>query len=56
MIKTTIETGEEATVDGFALISRFDYNRKGSMHAERLRYLKSRSANGSFAPLTRLRC
>ena len=40
VIKTTIETGDEATVSGFALISRFDYNRKGSMHAERLRYLE----------------
>jgi plasmid replication initiation protein len=40
VIKTTIETGDEATVSGFALISRFDYNRKGSMHAARLRYLE----------------
>lgn len=40
VIKTTIETGEEATVEGFALISAFRYNRKGSMHAERLRYLE----------------
>ena len=40
VIKTTIETGDEATVSGFALISRFEYNRKGSMHAERLRYLE----------------
>lgn len=40
VVKTTIETGDEATVSGFALISRFEYNRKGSMHAERLRYLE----------------
>ena len=40
MVKTTIETGDEATVSGFALISRFEYNRKGSMHSERLRYLE----------------
>ncbi len=40
VIKTTIETGEEATVSGFALISSFEYNRKGSMHADRLRYLE----------------
>ena len=39
VIKTTIETGDEATVRGFALISEFEYNRKGSMHGERLRYL-----------------
>ena len=29
VIKTTIETGEEATVSGFALISSFEYNREG---------------------------
>ncbi len=40
VIKTTIETGDEATVRGFPLISSFEYNRKGSMHAERLRYLE----------------
>ena len=40
VIKTTIETGEEATVKGFSLISEFVYNRKGSMHADRLRYLE----------------
>ena len=30
----------QATVEGFSLISSFKYNRKGSMHAERLRYLE----------------
>jgi plasmid replication initiation protein len=40
VIKTTLETGDEATVEGFSLISSFKYNRKGSMHAERLRYLE----------------
>ena len=40
VIKTTVETGDEATVEGFALISSYKYNRKGSMHAERLRYLE----------------
>ena len=40
VIKTTVETGDEATVEGFSLISAFKYNRKGSMHAERLRYLE----------------
>ena len=29
VIKTTIETGDETTVEGFALISAFEYNRKG---------------------------
>ena len=40
VIKTTIETGDEAVVSGFPLIAGFEYNRKGSMHAERLRYLE----------------
>jgi hypothetical protein len=40
VIKTTIETGDETTTSGFSLISRFEYNRKGSMHADRLRYLE----------------
>jgi RNase P protein component len=40
VMKTTIETGDEQEVQGFALISNYKYNRKGSMHAERLRYLE----------------
>ncbi len=40
VIKTTLETGDESTVEGFSLIASFKYNRKGSMHAERLRYLE----------------
>lgn len=40
VFKTTIETGDETTVKGFPLIAGFEYNRKGSMHAERLRYLE----------------
>ena len=40
VFKTTIETGDETTVSGFPLIAGFEYNRKGSMHAERLRYLE----------------
>ncbi len=40
VIQTTIETGDEKTVKGFSLISSYEYNRKGSMHADRLRYLE----------------
>ena len=40
VIQTTIETGDEKTVKGFSLISSYEYNRKGSIHAERLRYLE----------------
>ncbi len=39
-INTTIATGDERTTHGFGLIDEFNYNRKGSMHAERLKYLE----------------
>lgn len=39
VINTTIATGDTKTTQGFGLIDAFEYNRKGSMHAERLRYL-----------------
>lgn len=39
VINTTIATGETKTTHGFSLIDAFEYNRKGSMHAERLQYL-----------------
>lgn len=39
-IKTNIKTGDGITTRGFGLISEFEYNRKGSMFADRLRYLE----------------
>ena len=39
VINTTISTGDAKTTHGFGLIDAFEYNRKGSMHAERLKYL-----------------
>lgn len=39
VINTTISTGDARTTHGFGLIDAFEYNRKGSMHAERLKYL-----------------
>ncbi len=39
-IKTNIKTGDGVTTRGFGLISEFEYNRKGSMFAERLQYLE----------------
>ena len=42
VINTTIRTGNEMTTRGFGLIDEFEYNRKGSMFAERLRYLEVR--------------
>ena len=38
-IKTNIVTGEEVSTQNFGLINAYDYNRKGSGFAERLRYL-----------------
>jgi Replication initiator protein A len=38
-IKTSIETGDERTTHNFGLIDSYDYNRRGSGFAERLRYL-----------------
>lgn len=40
VINTTIATGGAMTTRGFGLIDGFEYNRKGSMFAERLRYLE----------------
>ena len=39
-IKTNIKTGDSITTRGFGLISEYEYNRKGSMFADRLRYLE----------------
>lgn len=38
-IKTNIRTGDEVTTQNFGLIEWYDYNRKGSGFAERLRHL-----------------
>jgi plasmid replication initiation protein len=40
VINTTIKTGQQMTTRGFGLIDEFEYNRKGSMFADRLRYLE----------------
>ena len=39
-VKTNIKTGDGVTTRGFGLISEYEYNRKGSMFADRLRYLE----------------
>src|SRR5271166_675417 len=39
-LKTKIKTGDSITTRGFGLISEYEYNRKGSMFADRLRYLE----------------
>lgn len=39
-IKTNIKTGDGITTRGFGLIDAYEYNRKGSMFADRLRYLE----------------
>lgn len=39
-IKTNIKTGDGITTRGFGLISEYEYNRKGGMFVDRLRYLE----------------
>jgi plasmid replication initiation protein len=48
VINTTIATGSERTTRGFGLIDEFEYNRKGSMHSERLRYLEVKLSDWIF--------
>ena len=48
VINTTIATGSERTTRGFGLIDEFEYNRKGSMHSERLRYLEIKLSDWIF--------
>ncbi len=39
-IKTNIKTGDGITTRGFGLINEYEYNRKGSIFADRLRFLE----------------
>lgn len=48
VINTTITTGQQMTTRGFGLIDEFEYNRKGSMFAERLRYLEIKLSDWLF--------
>ena len=48
VINTTIATGDERTTRGFGLIDEFEYNRKGSMFSERLRYLEVKLSDWIF--------
>lgn len=47
-IKTNIETGDERTTQNFGIIDSYDYNRKGSGFAERLRYLDIKLSDWLF--------
>ena len=47
-IKTNIETGDEKETKNFGLIEWYDYNRKGSGGAERLRYLDVKLSDWLF--------
>ena len=47
-IKTNIETGDEKETKNFGLIEWYDYNRKGSGSAERLRYLDVKLSDWLF--------
>jgi len=48
VINTTIETGDQKTTRGFGLIEEFEYNRKGSMFAERLQFLEIKLSDWLF--------
>ena len=52
VINTTISTGETRTTHGFGLIDEFTYNRKGSMHAERLEHLEIKLSDWIFRAIT----
>ncbi|MEJ2118412.1 MAG: replication initiator protein A [Alphaproteobacteria bacterium] len=47
-IKTNIATGDEISTQNFGLIEWYDYNRKGSGFAERLRYLDIKLSDWLF--------
>lgn len=47
-IKTNIRTGDELSTQNFGLIEWYDYNRKGSGFAERLRYLEIKLSDWLF--------
>lgn len=47
-IKTNIATGDETSTKNFGLIEWYDYNRKGSGMAERLRYLDIKLSDWLF--------
>ena len=47
-IKTNIVTGDEKSTQNFGLIEWYDYNRKGSGFAERLRYLDIKLSDWLF--------
>lgn len=52
VINTTIATGDAKTTHGFGLIDAFEYNRKGSMHAERLKYLDIKLSDWIYRAIT----
>lgn len=52
VINTTISTGDERTTRGFGLIDEFEYNRRGSMFSERLRYLEIKLSDWIFRAVT----
>jgi len=47
-IKTNVETGGEMSTKNFGIIDWYDYNRKGSGMAERLRYLEVKLSDWLF--------
>jgi plasmid replication initiation protein len=52
VINTTIATGDERTTRGFGLIDEFEYNRRGSMHSERLKFLEVKLSDWIYRAIT----
>jgi plasmid replication initiation protein len=48
VINTTIKTGDVMSTRGFGLIDEFEYNRKGSMFADRLQFLEIKLSSWLF--------
>ena len=46
--ETNIQTGDSMTTRGFSLIDEYEYNRKGSMFADRLRYMEVKLSDWLF--------
>ena len=55
-INTTIVTGDERTTHGFGLIEKFTYNRKGSMHSQRLQFLEIKLSDWIYRAITSDEC
>ena len=54
VLNTTIKTGGSMTTRGFGLIDSFEYNRRGSMFADRLQYLEITLSDWLFRAIDKI--